>query len=901
MKVVTIGRSFDNDVVINDFNVSRHHCQIILHDDGKYSLSDFGSTNGTYVNGQRVCGEIKLSTNDIVKIGTTILTWGNYFKVSTHPTCSAHTPIKGNMLSIGRNSDNNIVLNDHNVSRHHCQIVQHGNGTFSIIDLGSTNGTFVNGQQVFGEMALNLGDRVEAASVEVSWQSYFKPQVTKRKKKWLWPTVAAVAAAVVAVIVGLVYDSSSDQAYPFEREYPDAVTVELVDDEGVPYTVEAIEGQVCVWFNENVSFRDAKRSIKELGGTIVAQVPDFGYYLVEIPVNNVQEFITNINNVPGIERAFPNMISYACSANAYILDNYFPGMDQTDTTPHGVKVQFALQEYGKNVSLRTFNIGQKNGKNTCKEDKLSTICINTEFFALDTISMLNNDGPIFINMSYGPALPKRETSDGKPEKYYWDSATKKEREKYQFFYINSIQKTIQNLKTLEGKDYIVVIAAGNEGVKFFNENIISYLRKNLHKKDLEIMDRHFLLVTADETNRVEKYKYQMNRAKIKLDEAIFNNKESLEKDWKIKKDKYEFYKTYSNEMEDGHYDPWVTKVDISDFEYKGKERAGTSYAAPRVVGILSSVANEKNITGVEVLELAREVTKRDKVLTKEALLQAANDKKTVSSKEVTIEGVLNMHLLDNNFNDNIIYQYQKTDWVNNYVAFVVSSNKSINVLPYLEEGDEELIDDEYQSSFMVVPEFKYNEKDFADKYANNRVRATGTLYVVGGGWRNATFVIMKLRSIELLDEDKNIENREKRQDLPNDNQNKYQTSQKKEYKYKMSCSKQLFESKTNGHIDLPNGDVINYQYRKGNDSDLRYSYGSCYYIRFTMANNESICKKYCILAKDETNDDRLWGGSGNPWDDEFLSIKPIDLPIYSESNQRFNAKSDNVFVIISQY
>ena len=80
MKVVTVGRSSDNDVILNDPYIGRHHCQIILHDDGSYSLSDFGSTNGTYVNGQRVYGEIKLSTNDIVKIGTTILTWGSYFK-----------------------------------------------------------------------------------------------------------------------------------------------------------------------------------------------------------------------------------------------------------------------------------------------------------------------------------------------------------------------------------------------------------------------------------------------------------------------------------------------------------------------------------------------------------------------------------------------------------------------------------------------------------------------------------------------------------------------------------------------------------------------------------------------------------------------------------------------------
>ncbi len=64
---------------INDGKVSRHHCQIIQHDDGSYSLSDFGSTNGTYVNGQRVYGEIQISHNDIVRIGNTTLPWNSYF------------------------------------------------------------------------------------------------------------------------------------------------------------------------------------------------------------------------------------------------------------------------------------------------------------------------------------------------------------------------------------------------------------------------------------------------------------------------------------------------------------------------------------------------------------------------------------------------------------------------------------------------------------------------------------------------------------------------------------------------------------------------------------------------------------------------------------------------------
>jgi len=80
MKVIAIGRSSDNDIVVNDDTVSRHHLWIIQHDDGSYTLSDRGSINGTFVNGKRVYAEIMLSYSDIVRIGNTILPWNLYFE-----------------------------------------------------------------------------------------------------------------------------------------------------------------------------------------------------------------------------------------------------------------------------------------------------------------------------------------------------------------------------------------------------------------------------------------------------------------------------------------------------------------------------------------------------------------------------------------------------------------------------------------------------------------------------------------------------------------------------------------------------------------------------------------------------------------------------------------------------
>ena len=79
MKVIKIGRSSSNDVNINDPMVSGTHCQIIQDDYDNYTIIDTNSTNGTYVNGTRRHGQVKLNPNDIVRIGNTTIPWQSYF------------------------------------------------------------------------------------------------------------------------------------------------------------------------------------------------------------------------------------------------------------------------------------------------------------------------------------------------------------------------------------------------------------------------------------------------------------------------------------------------------------------------------------------------------------------------------------------------------------------------------------------------------------------------------------------------------------------------------------------------------------------------------------------------------------------------------------------------------
>lgn len=67
--------------------------------------------------------------------------------------------LSGGPLTIGRAPDNRLVIHDSRVSRHHARL-QARRGTLVFTDLGSTNGSRVNGARV-AEVVLGEGDRIE--------------------------------------------------------------------------------------------------------------------------------------------------------------------------------------------------------------------------------------------------------------------------------------------------------------------------------------------------------------------------------------------------------------------------------------------------------------------------------------------------------------------------------------------------------------------------------------------------------------------------------------------------------------------------------------------------------------------------------------------------------------------
>lgn len=69
---ITIGRDSSNGITINDAEISRRHARLTFQG-GKYILEDLGSTNGTFVNGQRLAGPRVLKPGEVVSFGEQIV------------------------------------------------------------------------------------------------------------------------------------------------------------------------------------------------------------------------------------------------------------------------------------------------------------------------------------------------------------------------------------------------------------------------------------------------------------------------------------------------------------------------------------------------------------------------------------------------------------------------------------------------------------------------------------------------------------------------------------------------------------------------------------------------------------------------------------------------------------
>jgi pSer/pThr/pTyr-binding forkhead associated (FHA) protein len=94
---LTIGRDSSNGVAINDAEISRKHARLTFQG-GKYVIEDLGSTNGTFVNGQRLVNAVVLKSGDVVSFGEQIMLL--YEALSSDPGATIISARKSSQRSV---------------------------------------------------------------------------------------------------------------------------------------------------------------------------------------------------------------------------------------------------------------------------------------------------------------------------------------------------------------------------------------------------------------------------------------------------------------------------------------------------------------------------------------------------------------------------------------------------------------------------------------------------------------------------------------------------------------------------------------------------------------------------------------------------------------------------------
>jgi ABC-type multidrug transport system ATPase subunit len=188
-----IGRDPHADVVINDTKCSRHHLRVQL-ENGIWIASDLGSSNGSFLDGKQF-EKIEISGHAAISLGGASLntlnlqvvggknfsaapgsssqvdasnqtTFSQRPSVISNDSSNLHTTktssrrmTLSDRFQIGREKENDLFINDLSVSRYHSEIVTNANGGHDLVDLNSSNGTYLNGKRI-RRQGLKHGDLI---------------------------------------------------------------------------------------------------------------------------------------------------------------------------------------------------------------------------------------------------------------------------------------------------------------------------------------------------------------------------------------------------------------------------------------------------------------------------------------------------------------------------------------------------------------------------------------------------------------------------------------------------------------------------------------------------------------------------------------------------------------------
>jgi ABC-type multidrug transport system ATPase subunit len=164
-RVITIGSASDNDVVLDYPMISAHHARLVTTG-SRTEILDLGSTNGTAVGDpDRKISRSPLSSAQTVYFGSLPLAASRLLAGNLALGERPHHTLafEGEFLVLGRDPDCDVVLDYPMVSWRHARLRRSGD-RITIEDLGSTNGTYVNGGRISGTVPIAIEDLIGLGS-----------------------------------------------------------------------------------------------------------------------------------------------------------------------------------------------------------------------------------------------------------------------------------------------------------------------------------------------------------------------------------------------------------------------------------------------------------------------------------------------------------------------------------------------------------------------------------------------------------------------------------------------------------------------------------------------------------------------------------------------------------------
>jgi pSer/pThr/pTyr-binding forkhead associated (FHA) protein len=226
---LTLGRTPENDVVLSSHTVSRKHARLFL-DGPTLRIADLGSANGVVVDERLIREPTVIDEGNQVRIGeyrlfveratgrlkpvqdgisTAIVhpeqAHGKLVVVSGPQAGREHLLFEP-IVAIGRTDENDVTIADVSVSRHHGRLKRHDDGGYTLSDLGSSNGTLVNGRRVSSGRVMP-GDRVQFGNVECLLVDPQGRGKARRTRQYVTYGLAVLGAALVGALMSLLLRS----------------------------------------------------------------------------------------------------------------------------------------------------------------------------------------------------------------------------------------------------------------------------------------------------------------------------------------------------------------------------------------------------------------------------------------------------------------------------------------------------------------------------------------------------------------------------------------------------------------------------------------------------------------------------------------------------------------------